>query len=379
MKDFFISYSMLDEEWAEWIAYEIETHGYSVMLQKWDFAPGKNLVLELNSAVSYSERIILVLSSHYLLSDFTKSEWAPFFARDPTGEKGLVIPVRVDECTPTGLLGPLVHVDFVEKDADECRELLLGAIKGTRRKPHVPPSFPRNLVTYDGGDIYNGYRHKESTLTVRLKSAAAIKTMLREVAGGWAIAPHIQSRQLCRTFVKETLDDAILDYMTRKSVVYMAPGIKRSQRAIFSGASIAVIDVDGMNGINKKHGVDVGDMIIEFIGERISEIQKRIVSGRIGDDTMFAVVMCSIDDGESIMASMIKDIRGFDWGGISGGLYVTCSGGIAACKVEESANACLTRAALGQQLARAAGGNKIVRGPLRAPKGGETRWYSMFS
>ena len=44
MKDFFISYSTLDEAWAEWIAWELESVGYDIMLQKWDFTPGKNLL-----------------------------------------------------------------------------------------------------------------------------------------------------------------------------------------------------------------------------------------------------------------------------------------------------------------------------------------------
>ncbi len=81
MKDFFISYSSLDEDWAEWIAWQIEEAGYSTMMQKWDFAPGSNFAIEMDNAVNYADRIILVLSEHYLLSDFTKPEWASFFLK----------------------------------------------------------------------------------------------------------------------------------------------------------------------------------------------------------------------------------------------------------------------------------------------------------
>jgi hypothetical protein len=40
MKDFFISYSGHDKQWAEWIAWTLEEAGYTVVLQEWDFRPG---------------------------------------------------------------------------------------------------------------------------------------------------------------------------------------------------------------------------------------------------------------------------------------------------------------------------------------------------
>jgi hypothetical protein len=44
--DFFISYSQADRAWAEWITWQLEAAGYSVVIQAWDFAPGSNFILE---------------------------------------------------------------------------------------------------------------------------------------------------------------------------------------------------------------------------------------------------------------------------------------------------------------------------------------------
>ena len=38
MKDFFISYSQNDEQWAEWVAWELEDLGYQVLMQRWTFS-----------------------------------------------------------------------------------------------------------------------------------------------------------------------------------------------------------------------------------------------------------------------------------------------------------------------------------------------------
>ena len=42
-------------------------------------------------------------------SRFTSAEWAAAFARDPTGEKALLVPVRVAACDPPGLLRQIAY------------------------------------------------------------------------------------------------------------------------------------------------------------------------------------------------------------------------------------------------------------------------------
>ena len=48
-KDFFISYTHADQRWAEWIAWHLETEGYTTMLQAWDFVAGSHFVHEMDT------------------------------------------------------------------------------------------------------------------------------------------------------------------------------------------------------------------------------------------------------------------------------------------------------------------------------------------
>src|SRR5215208_5238092 len=102
MTDFFISYNNADRPWAEWIAWQLEEAGYTTILQAWDFRPSENLVIKMNEAIRASERMITVLSADYMGSSFASPEWASAFARDPRGEKGILVPVRVQECDLRG-------------------------------------------------------------------------------------------------------------------------------------------------------------------------------------------------------------------------------------------------------------------------------------
>jgi hypothetical protein len=141
MKDFFISYTGNDLIWAEWIAWILEEAGYSVVIQAWDFRVGGNFVLDMQKATE-ANQTIAVLSPLYLQKPFPQSEWAAAFAQDPTNANRKLIPVRIEDCNPSGLLSPIVHVDIFNCDEVEAQERLLAAVKDGRMKPDQRPSFP---------------------------------------------------------------------------------------------------------------------------------------------------------------------------------------------------------------------------------------------
>ena len=134
-RDFFISYNRADQEWAEWIAFELEKAAYSTVVQAWDFAPGANFVLKMHAAAQQTRHTIAVLSDDYMRSGFTSAEWTAAFAADPTGIERRLIPVRVRECEPSGLLGAIVYLDLVGLSKEEARRRLLEGVRRGRRKP----------------------------------------------------------------------------------------------------------------------------------------------------------------------------------------------------------------------------------------------------
>jgi hypothetical protein len=147
MKDFFVRYNSADRGWAEWIAWQLEKAGHSTVIQAWDFGAGGNFVLAMQKAASESERTLIVLSPDWLSASFTWPEFAAAFAQDPTGEKRLVLPVRVRACELDGLLKPIVYIDLVGVPEVEARERLLSGIAKPGTRPSTPPPFPGNPVS----------------------------------------------------------------------------------------------------------------------------------------------------------------------------------------------------------------------------------------
>jgi hypothetical protein len=142
MKDFFISYTRQDQNWAEWIAWQLEEAKYSVILQAWDFRPGSNFVLEMHNAASQAHRTIAVLSPAYLKALYARPEWAAAFGRDPTGQQGVLLPVRIETCDLEGLLPAIIYIDLAGKEEKIAKDVLLKGIRRVRAKPQKQPPFP---------------------------------------------------------------------------------------------------------------------------------------------------------------------------------------------------------------------------------------------
>jgi hypothetical protein len=140
--DFFVSYTGADQAWAEWIAGQLEEAGYSTVLQAWDFRPGSDFLHLMQQATSTAQRTVAVLSAAYFGSKFGEAEWRAAFAKDPTGELGLLVPVRVRDGQPPGLLASRVYIDLVGLDESAAAARLRTGIQQGRARPPGRRPFP---------------------------------------------------------------------------------------------------------------------------------------------------------------------------------------------------------------------------------------------
>jgi hypothetical protein len=169
MRDFFISYNTNDRSWAVWIAWHLEEAGYTTILQAWDFRPGSNFIQKMQEATSETERTIAVLSPDYLTALYTQSEWQAAFSQDPTGQEGLLLPVRVRAAELKGLLKQTIFIDLVGLDEMTAQTVLLEGILRNRAKPTTAPSFPGVMdhtverpLTYPGKQVETKPTNSES-------------------------------------------------------------------------------------------------------------------------------------------------------------------------------------------------------------------------
>jgi hypothetical protein len=141
LTDFFITYSGKDEPWPTWVAATLESAGYSVILQAWDFRPGDNFMASMDEALAKCRHTIGIMSPNYLKSVFTRAEWTAAYRQALLGKPRGFIPVRVADCDPAPLLGPIAYIDLTDVEEDEARRRLLAGVHAGPVKRTAPP-FP---------------------------------------------------------------------------------------------------------------------------------------------------------------------------------------------------------------------------------------------
>jgi Tfp pilus assembly protein PilF len=151
-KDFFISYTSTDVDWATWVAAVLEKNGYSTIIQAWDFVPGTNFVQSMQKATVNCDRTIAILSKKYFESLFTQSEWQAAFAQDPTSEKSKLIPIRISDFEPIGLLKQIIYIDLFDIDEEMAKSKLLVGIDLSRRARNSQ-GFPGTKKKINSGEL----------------------------------------------------------------------------------------------------------------------------------------------------------------------------------------------------------------------------------
>lgn len=143
--DLFISYAPADTGWAEWIGWTLEEAGYRITLGDGELTGGADLVRLMHRTARDAARLVAVLSPAYLGSVYERLERQ---ASGPSGPARLdrLLPVRVAECRPTGLLAAGAYVDMVgvpdePTAARRLRHAVHGAVRG-QAEPGAKPRFP---------------------------------------------------------------------------------------------------------------------------------------------------------------------------------------------------------------------------------------------
>jgi tetratricopeptide (TPR) repeat protein len=137
--DVFISYTDNDSSWAKWVDFILREAGYTTKAQLYDFTAGESFLGAMTEALIRSRWVLSLLSPAYLESRWCQEEWqAAHLAKK-------LVPMRIADCEPEGLLAPIAYLDLVGVSEDEAKERILAELNkrgGADPRPEVRPAFP---------------------------------------------------------------------------------------------------------------------------------------------------------------------------------------------------------------------------------------------
>ena len=65
-RNFFVSYTETDRQWALWVAWQLEQLGYTTFIHERDVRPGNDFLHEMQRALQRCDHVLALLSPDYL-------------------------------------------------------------------------------------------------------------------------------------------------------------------------------------------------------------------------------------------------------------------------------------------------------------------------
>ncbi len=141
MKDFFISYSHGDSQWADWICWQLDGVNYTYIRDKRDFGTGENIHKHMYDASLEAERVMVLLSPRSLASRAVWDEISSALYTNEEGQPSRFVPVLIDKDTPLGILSGRKYINLAALNEDQARAKLLADLMGPSEAT-TRPEFP---------------------------------------------------------------------------------------------------------------------------------------------------------------------------------------------------------------------------------------------
>ena len=162
--DFFVSRRGQAANAGQEICNVLAAAGHSVRIQDKDIGPGDNFVAWMDEMLTQCQHFIAVLSRDYIQSKYTRREWTNFLAASEASNGARrLIPFRVEDVEPTGLLAGTVYADLVGVvDPAARRDIILGAVLTRAGAREAHQALPRlqsagaTATTFHGVPPRNG-------------------------------------------------------------------------------------------------------------------------------------------------------------------------------------------------------------------------------
>lgn len=119
----FISYSQKDKRFADQLAVNLVKKKHHIWMDRWELSVGDSLIEKIQSALTDSSAILVVLSKNSVDSAWCKKELNSGLVRELAERQTLVLPCLIDDCDIPLFLRDKLYADFRSNPDEALRQI----------------------------------------------------------------------------------------------------------------------------------------------------------------------------------------------------------------------------------------------------------------
>lgn len=202
----FISYSQKDSQFVDKLARQLVLLKHNVWMDRWELKVGDSLTGKVESALTSSSAVIVIISKNSVESDWVKRELNAVLVREIEEKRSLLLPCRVDDCQIPLFLRDKLYADFSKdpdkalRDLDAALSTVSNPFQARAEEPDFISDWAIDWLTEDGNEIIRLHfvDHAASYVVV-----STCHVICNEEAG--AIFKSFRSKQNTRKYIERVL------------------------------------------------------------------------------------------------------------------------------------------------------------------------------
>lgn len=119
----FISYNRTDVAFVDKLARDLVMRRHNIWMDRWELNVGDSLIAKIQTALTESDAILIVLSKTSVASEWCKKELNSGLLRELEEKRVLVLPCVIDDCEIPLFLREKVYADFRKDPGDAFRQI----------------------------------------------------------------------------------------------------------------------------------------------------------------------------------------------------------------------------------------------------------------
>ncbi len=119
------------------VAEDLTARGHTIWFDEWEILVGDSITHAVGEGLDQSEYMILALSRHAVESSWVEREWSAAYAKELEGNKKVVLPALLEECSVPALLKDKRRV-HLGADYDAAVNEIDTVLRGERPKKPTP-------------------------------------------------------------------------------------------------------------------------------------------------------------------------------------------------------------------------------------------------